>query len=39
MFSFYFSRGEKDHEKGLHSKLVLGKLDTSDIVQKYGLTL
>ena len=32
IFSFYLSQGDEDHEKGLTSKLVFGKIDQSDIV-------
>ena len=31
IFSFYLSQGDEDHEKGLTSKLVFGKIDQSDI--------
>ena len=31
VFSFYFSKGLKDEEAGLKSKLVFGTIDSSDI--------
>lgn len=32
IFSFFLSQGDEDHDAGLNSKLVFGKIDQSDIV-------